>query len=181
MRDLVITQNITVDGVIEATDDWFQRAGGDPELDSALAAFRDASDGFLVGRMTFEAMRDYWGALTDDTTGVTDHLDRVAKYVVSSTLDNPRWDNTTVLSGDLTEDIAQIKSAAGSDIVCTGSIGLCRDLIGAGLVDEYRLFTYPYARGSGQRLFDGTPPQALTLLESRAFPSGATLTRYRVS
>jgi dihydrofolate reductase len=96
VRKLVITQNITIDGVIEATDDWFTQAGSDPELDAALAAQRDASDGFLVGRVTFESMRDYWGPKTDDTTGVTDHLNQVAKYVVSTTLKEPGWVNSTV-------------------------------------------------------------------------------------
>ena len=80
----MITQNITVDGVVEATDDWFGRAGSDPETDAALAAQRDASDGFLVGRITFEGMRDYWGPKTDDTTGVTAHLNAVQKFVVLS-------------------------------------------------------------------------------------------------
>ncbi|OZC69903.1 dihydrofolate reductase [Rhodococcus sp. 15-725-2-2b] len=178
MRSLVITQNITVDGVIEATDDWFARAGGDPELDAALAAQRDESDGFLVGRSTFESMRDYWGPKTDDTTGVTDHLNRVAKYVVSSTLTDPGWVNSTVLSGRLIDEVTRIKNSSGSDIVCTGSITLCRELIALDLVDEYRLFQFPYVRGHGERLFDGTPSQWLRLLECRAFPSGASLVRY---
>ncbi|OZC49003.1 dihydrofolate reductase [Rhodococcus sp. WWJCD1] len=180
MRTLVITQNITVDGVIEATDDWFAQAGHDAEIDAALAAQRDMSDGFLVGRVTFEGMRDYWGPKTDDTTGVTDHLNRVAKYVVSSTLKDPGWVNSTVLSGPLTEEITRLKELDGSDIVCTGSITLCRSLIAADLVDEYRLFQYPYARGHGERLFDGTPPQTLNLVECRSFASGASLMRYSV-
>lgn len=180
MRKLVITQNITVDGVIEATDDWFMQAGNDPELDAVLAAQRDASDGFLVGRVTFEGMRDYWGPKTDDTTGVTDHLNNVAKYVVSSTLKDPDWANSTVLSGPLTEEVRQIKQMNGSDIVCTGSITLCRSLIAADLVDEYRLFQYPFARGHGERLFDGTLSQHLQTLECQVFLSGATLMRYSV-
>ncbi|MBJ7288149.1 dihydrofolate reductase family protein [Williamsia sp.] len=181
MRDLVITQNITVDGVVEATDDWFGRAGGDPEVDAALAAQRDASDGFLVGRETFVGMRDYWGSKTDDTTGVTAHLNSVAKYVASQTLDDPRWHNTEVLSGPLADDVTQIKNRPGGDIVCTGSIGLCHALISAGLVDEFRLFVHPFARGSGRRLFDATAPARLTLVESTRFPSGVMLVRYRTA
>ncbi|WP_373454995.1 dihydrofolate reductase family protein [Rhodococcus sp. 06-462-5] len=180
MRTLVVTQNITVDGVIEATDDWFTSAGHDPELDATPAAQRDASDGFLVGRVTFEGMRDFWGPKTDDTTGVTQHLNRVAKYVVSSTMKDPGWTNSTVLSGDLIEEVTRIKALDGADIVCTGSIGLCRALIAADLVDEYRFFQYPYARGRGERLFDGTPSHKLRLLECRAFRSGSSLVRYEV-
>lgn len=180
MRTVVITQNITVDGVVEATDDWFGRAGSDPETDAALAAQRDASDGFLVGRITFEGMRDYWGPKTDDTTGVTAHLNAVQKFVVSSTLTDPGWGNSTVLGPTWREDLREIKNGPGSDIVCTGSISLCRALLETELVDEVRLFVQPYARGSGARLFDGTPPQRLEPLELRQFPSGAALHRYRL-
>jgi dihydrofolate reductase len=181
MRDLVITQNSTVDGVIEATGDWFALTGEQVSADqvAALAAQRDASDGFLTGRLTFEAMRDYWAPKTDDTTGVTAHLNRVAKYVVSSTLIDPGWDNTEVISGPLPEAVAEIKQRPGGDIVCTGSITLCRALIAADLVDEFRLFTFAYVRGHGERLFQGSPAMSLEVVESTAFESGAVLTRYR--
>lgn len=180
MRDLVITQNITVDGVVEATHDWFASAGeDDPEVDAVLAAQRDASDGFLVGRETFVGMRDSWGPKTDDTTGVTAHLNRVAKYVVSSTLVDPDWANSEVLRGDLRAAIADITSRPGGDIVCTGSIGLCHDLLAADLVDELRLFTYPYIRGHGRRLFDGALSQRWSPVEVTTFPSGVVLSRYR--
>lgn len=178
-RDLVITQNITLDGVVEAADDWFGIAGreGSDDLDAVLAAQRDASDGFLAGRGTFESMREFWGPQTDDPTGVTDHLNRVHKYVLSTTLGDPGWEPTTVLR-DL-GDVRAIKDTDGGDIVCTGSTTVCRALAAAGLVDEYRLFVFPYARGSGGRLFDGTPPTWLRLVETTSFRSGAILLRYR--
>ena len=181
MRDLIITQNCTVDGVIEATDDWFALTGENVSADqvAALAAQRDASDGFLTGRLTFEAMRDYWAPKTGDTTGVTAHLNRVAKYVVSSTLTEPGWDNTEILRGPLPDAVAEIKQRPGADIVCTGSITLCRALIAADLVDEFRLFTFAYARGRGERLFRETPALSLGLAECTAFESGTVLTRYR--
>ncbi|WP_299574471.1 dihydrofolate reductase family protein [uncultured Williamsia sp.] len=180
MRDLVITQNLTVDGVVEATDDWFATAGeDDPEVDAALAAQRDASDGFLVGRETFVGMWDFWGPKTDDTTGVTAHLNRVAKYVVSSTLDDPGWANSEVLRGDLRAAIGDITARPGGDIVCTGSIRLCHDLLAMDLVDELRLFTYPYVRGHGRRLFEGAMSQRWMPTEVTAFPSGVVLTRLR--
>ena len=97
---------------------------------------------------------------------------------MSSTLTDPGWVNSTVLSGRLIDEVTRIKNSSGSDIVCTGSITLCRELIALDLVDEYRLFQFPYVRGHGERLFDGTPSQWLRLLECRAFPSGASLVRY---
>lgn len=183
MRDLVITQNITLDGVISNDSSWFGPAdhhGDVDDLNEALMAQARASDAFLVGRTTFEEMRGFWPQQVDDTTGVTDHLNRVAKYVVSTTLEDPGWDRTTVLRGPLETDIRALKAAEGSDIVVTGSITLCHALVDAGLVDEYRLFTYPHVEGRGRRLFDGrTTVPALRPVEVRQFRSGVVLLRYR--
>ncbi len=183
MRALVVTENITLDGVIDATAGWFGPAedGTDrSDLIDAIAEHRAAADAFLVGRVTFEEMRGYWPARTDDRTGITDYLDSVAKYVVSGTLGDPGWANTTVLRGPVAEEVGRLKSAPGKDIVVTGSMRLVRSLVTAGLVDEYRLFVYPVVVGGGQRLFAGTGPVgSLELLEARPFRSGVVLVRYR--
>ena len=186
MRDLIVTENITLDGVIEAADGWFGPADtdadavGDSDLVDALAEQREAADAFLVGRVTFEQMRSYWPRRTDDTTGISAYLDRVAKYVVSRTLDDPAWEPTTVLRGPLEADVAALKAAPGADIVATGSMTLVHGLIAAGLVDEYRLFVYPVVVGRGTRLFaEGAAVPRLALVESRAFRSGVVLLRYR--
>ncbi len=87
MRDLIITQNITLDGVIEATEGWFGPAGeevDESDMERAMREQRTTADAFLVGRVTFEQMRGYWPNLTDDTTGISDYLDEVEKYVVAS-------------------------------------------------------------------------------------------------
>lgn len=187
-RQLVITQNITLDGVIEATDDWFGPAedSGDDGADM-LEAVREhmaGEAGFLVGRQTFEDMRGFWPAQTDDTTGITAHLNDVAKYVVSSTLTDPLWDNSTVLRGGdaLEKEIGEVLAdGPDGDVGVTGSIRLCRDLLAADLVDELRLFVFPVVVGHGRRLFpDGVRIPSLSLAESRAFRSGTTLQRYRV-
>ena len=96
-------------------------------------------------------MPGYWPLQTDDTTGITDYLNNVAKSLNSSTLQDPEWERTAVLRS--VDDIRALKSEPGGDIVTTGSITLVRELIAAGLVDEYRLFTYPVVLGRGQRLF----------------------------
>ena len=183
MRDLIITQNITLDGVVANDTSWFSPADDDgdtDDLNEALLAQAHASDAFLVGRTTFEEMRSYWPQQLDDATGVTDHLNRVAKYVVSTTLEDPGWDGTTILRGPLDTDIRTLKSTDGSDIVVTGSIQLCHALIDAGLVDEYRLFSYPHVEGRGRRLFeDRTSVPALHLVEARPFRNGVVLLRYR--
>jgi dihydrofolate reductase len=183
MRDLIITENITVDGVIEATENWFGPAGtDDADQSDHIAAMGEqmrAADAFLAGRRTFEQFREYWPAqVDDDETGVAEYLNRVHKYVVSSTLEDPGWEPTTVLRGE--DDIAALKETSGGDIVVTGSMTLVRSLVRSGLVDEYRLFVYPVVVGRGTRLFaDATAVPRLTLVETRPFRSGVVLLRYR--
>ena len=183
IRTLVVTENITLDGVIDASEGWFATVDDD-EVDQADIAqvIREqagAADALVVGRVTFEQLRGYWPRQTDDETGVADYLDRVAKYVVSGTMTDPGWERTTVLSGDLEREITALKAKPGGDIVVTGSITLVRALIALGLVDEFRLFVYPVVLGHGARLFqDATGVAGVTLLDSRTFRSGVVLLRY---
>jgi dihydrofolate reductase len=181
MRKLVVTQNITLDGSIEMLDDWFdpEAQSDQPDLLEELHRQDESADGFLVGRQTFLDLRGYWPNRGDDRTGVTDYLNRVQKYVVSSTLRDPDWEPTTILAGDPAAEVGALKETDGEDIVCTGSIRLTHALIEAGLVDEYRLFVHPAVQGRGRRLFpDGHRVAALRLLEVRAFRSGIALQRY---
>ena len=125
MRDLIVTENMTLDGVVETTADWFDPAGADPDMDlsdlvEAIRVQREAADAFLVGRQTFEDMRSYWPHQADDTTGISDYLNAVHKYVVSSTLQEPGWEPTTVLRGPLEDEIRALKEAPGKDIVDHG-------------------------------------------------------------
>jgi dihydrofolate reductase len=180
MRKLVITENITLDGSIEMLDTWFDPQLQDEDLLEESHRQDSQADALLVGRQTFEDFRGYWPKQTDDATGVTDYLNQVAKYVVSSTMTDPGWENSTVLAGDPVEQTNALKSQPGMDIVLTGSISLAHTLIGAGVVDEYRLFVYPTVQGRGRRLFpDGTAIGRLALVEPpKSFGSGITLLRY---
>jgi dihydrofolate reductase len=182
MRKLVITQNITLDGSVEMLDDWFDPQLQDADLLEESHRQDSQADALLVGRQTFEDFRGYWPKQTDDPTGVTDYLNRVTKYVVSSTMTDPDWQNSTVLNGDPIARITELKSQSGKDIVLTGSISLSHALIAGGVVDEYRLFVYPAVQGRGRRLFpDGTAIPNLTLAEPpKSFRSGITLLRYAV-
>jgi dihydrofolate reductase len=183
MRRLAITENITVDGSIEMLTNWFdpQRQGEVDKSDLLEEEQRQGreADALLVGRRTFEAFREYWPNQTNDRTGITEYLNRVQKYVVSSTLTDPGWESSTVLSGDPVENVTALKQEDGREIVLTGSITLAHTLIEAALVDEYRLFVYPTVQGGGRRLFpDGYELSRLRLLGSKAFRSGVTLQRY---
>jgi dihydrofolate reductase len=180
MRKLVITENITLDGSIEMLDGWFDPQLQDEDLLEESHRQDSQADALLVGRQTFEDFRGYWPKQTDDPTGVTDYLNRVAKYVVSSTMRDPEWENSTVLAGDAVEQATALKSQPGMDIVLTGSIRLAHALIAGGVVDEFRLFVYPAVQGRGRRLFPaGTAIGRLTLVEPpKSFRSGITLLRY---
>jgi dihydrofolate reductase len=184
-RDLIVTENITVDSVIDASGDWFVPAGAEnaadvTEMRRVEERLRATADALLVGRATFEAFRSYWPHQTDDQTGVSEYLNGVDKYVISSTLTDPGWSGTTILRGDLADEVAGLKNRAGGDIVATGSITLVHALNRTELVDEYRLFVYPVVMGRGRRLFDDPVDHPdLKLFEAHPFSSGVVLLRYR--
>ena len=181
-RRLVVTENITANGVIEFTDDWFDPAeqGDAGDLFEVMQARMATEEGLLLGRQTFEAFRGYWPQQTDDTTGSTAHLNRVHKYVVSSTMTDPAWSKSTVLSGRLEDEVAALKSRGdGGDLGVTGSISVVHALMRADLVDEYRLFVYPVLSSRGRNLMpSGLSLQGLTLKECVPFRSGVVLQTY---
>lgn len=180
-RTLALTQNTTLDARADMLGDWFDPADQDPEIAAETQRLAERSDAILLGRATFEAFRAFWPQQTDDTTGVAEHLDRVQKYVVSSTLTDPGWQRTTVLTGDLIENVRKLKAAPGGDIVCTGSVQLAHALLSAGLVDEVRLFTYPVVQGDGRRVFPDGWSGRFDLCSSRTFEHGVTLSVHRLT
>ncbi len=181
MRTLAITQNLSADGSPEFLGDWFDPTAHAPDLNDEVMRQSEAEDVLLLGRQTFEDFRSFWPLQTDDQTGITAHLNRVHKVVVSSTLGDPAWENTTVLGADWRDRVRALKEEDGGDIVCTGSLTLCPALIEEGLVDEYRLFVFPAVQGRGRRLFPEGHEAKLELKESRSFSSGVVLTRYAVA
>ncbi|MBM6399262.1 dihydrofolate reductase family protein [Phycicoccus sonneratiae] len=182
MRTLAVTENITLDGRIDMVGDWFDSQSDDPGLRAENTRQMAAADAPLVGRETFEAFRGYWRDLDDDTTGVSAYLNRVEKHVVSSTLTDPDWAGTTVLGADWLDRVAALRGGEGGDIVCTGSVTLVHALVGAGLVDEFRLFQYPVVQGEGRRLFpDGHTARGLALADSTVFAGGGGHQRWVVT
>ncbi len=178
MRTLAITQNMSADGSPEFLGDWFDPTAHAHDLNEEVMRQSEAEDVLLLGRQTFEDFRSFWPKQTDDQTGITEHLNRVHKVVVSSTLGDPEWENSTVLGADWVERVRELKEEDGGDIVVTGSITLVPAVIEAGLVDEYRLFTFPAVQGRGRRLFPDGFETSLELRDSRAFSNGVVLTVY---
>lgn len=182
MRRLMMTENITADGRIEMLDEWF-----DPSLDGDIQGWLDAverqdasSDAMLLGRQTFEDFRGHWPQHTHEPAGA--YLDKVRKYVVSSSMTEPQWRNSTVLSGDPIEEVRQLKDSDGGDIMLAGSMTLAHAVLAAGLVDEIRLIVYPAVQGRGKGLVaEGTSLPELELLESKLVGSSVVLLRYAVT
>jgi dihydrofolate reductase len=180
MRDLIVTENLTLDGVAEALDGWFSPYQGDDIL-AVTRAHMAAADALLVGRVTYEEFAAYWPAQTDDQTGITDYLNRTTKYVVSSTMTSADWQNTTILAGPLKQEITRLKEQPGRDIVATGSITLIQALLREKLIDTYRLFVHPLVLGHGRRLFPEGSDTALHLADTQTFRSGVVLLTYRTA
>lgn len=181
MRRLLLIENITADGRIEMLDEWF-----DPSPDGDIRGWLgevesrgSSSDAVLVGQQTFEDFRGYWPQHTDEPAGA--YLDQVQKYVVSSSMTDPQWRNSTVLSGDPLDEVRRLKESDGGDITLPGSITLAHAVLGAGLIDEIRLLVHPAVQGRGRGLVaEGTSFPRLEMLESRALPSGVAVLRYAV-
>lgn len=176
---IVITQNTTLDGRVEMLDDWFDPARQDEELAAELMRQTALEEVLLLGRRTFEDFRGYWPQQTQDTTGVAASLEAADKRVVSATLTEPGWAHTTIISGDPLEAVRALRDEPGQDVIITGSITLSHALIGAGLVDLYRMFVYPYWQGRGRSFFpEGHPGTGLHRVEARAFSGGVTYLAY---
>ena len=180
MRSLVVIENITLDGRIEMLDDWFSPLpSGDEGLAEDEREVQEQFDAVLLGRRTYQDFEGYWPKQTDDTTGITDYLNRTQKYVLSSTLSDPEWQNTTVLRGGLQEEVAALKDLPGKDISLAGSVSVATALVGTGLVDEYRLMVYPYVQGRGRRLFEDEAPAGMEVFDTKLFRSGVVRMRFR--
>jgi len=175
MGKLVVTEFITLDAVIEdpGGGESFDRGGwafqferGEEgakfKLDETLEA-----EALLLGRVTYEGFAAAWPTMTDEV-GFAEKMNTMPKYVVSSTLRELTWDNSSLVEGDVAERVAQLKEQAGGDILVAGSATLVRTLLEHDLVDELRLMVYPIVLGSGKRLFgDSASAKTFRLVESR--------------
>jgi dihydrofolate reductase len=179
MGRIVVSQFMTLDGVVEDPGgaEAFDRGGwafefdrgeeGDKfKLDEVMAA-----RALLLGRVTYEGFAEAWPSRTGE---FADKFNAMPKYVVSTTLAEPGWSNSTVVGADVAAAVAQLKRDVDGDILVNGSIALTATLLEHGLVDEWRLMVYPTVLGAGKRLFAETPaPSVLRLTGAR--PAGETI------
>jgi dihydrofolate reductase len=135
-------------------------------------------EAMLLGRVTYEGFAQAWPSRTDDV-GFADKMNSMPKYVVSKTLTQTDWNNSTILSGDLAQEVTALKEQDGGDILVAGSVSLVRGLTDLGLVDEYRLMTFPIALGEGKRLFEGiTDAATLNLVDVKPLKTGTVILTY---
>jgi dihydrofolate reductase len=189
---LTTTTQVSVDGVMQGNggrhpdiDGGFERGGwARPLFDSEAMTFVDQvyqrAGAFLFGRRTYEFFAGYWGVMDPGSGPIADALNTRPKYVASTMLTEPRWADTTVLSGNLAAAIGELKAKPAGELQVHGSGALIRWLLANDLVDEMNLIVCPVVVGEGTRLFPDTgPDMALDLVESRAFPKGITVQVYR--
>jgi dihydrofolate reductase len=183
---LVVSQFVTVDGVFEDPGgaEGFERGGWAFQFDRGEEGDRFkldevmASEALLLGRVTYEGFAAAWPSRTGE---FADKFNGMRKYVVSSTLESPEWNNTFVLQGDVAAEVARLKETAPGELLVNGSARLVEPLVEHDLVDEYRLMVFPVVLGEGKRLFGGTGgTKALRLVESRPVgPDGVVILRYQ--
>jgi dihydrofolate reductase len=186
MRRIVVTEFISLDGVVEdpGGSEGTKHGGwtfkfNDPEGMKYKLEETLSHDAMLLGRVTYDGFAEAWPGRTDDA-GFADKMNSMKKYVVSSTLQDPTWTNTEVLGPDLKAEIERIKAEDGDDILVHGSARLVQGLLALDLVDELRLMTFPIVLGSGTRLFgESDEAIALKLASAQPLESGTVILTYQ--
>jgi dihydrofolate reductase len=183
MGRIVISENVSLDGVIEdpagvegfGRGGWVGRVGDRGRQEAAKVLLDEAlgAEAQLFGRRTYEFLAARWPSRGGE---LADRLNGMPKYVVSSTLEDPGWNNSTVVKGDVVNEVSKLKQELDGEIVVAGSIQLVRTLIEHDLVDELRLMIYPVVLGAGERLFTETSDQKpVRLVETRTVDDLALL------
>ncbi len=176
MRKIVAGLFISLDGVVEAADQWMG-PWFNPELGQAIGTLMGAQDTLLLGRVTYQEFAAHWPQQTGE---MADTMNGTPKYVVSGTLESADWQNTTLIpAASAFAEIAELKQQPGKNIGMTGSGTLVSSLLRGGLLDELHLFVFPLVAGSGKRLFGASDAQLpLKLLDSATFQSGVVHSTY---
>jgi dihydrofolate reductase len=184
MRKLIVSEFMTLDGVIEAPGGepthphtgWVFDFMGKEQEQYKLDEVREA-EALLLGRVTYEGFSEAWPPRSG---AFADKMNSMPKFVASTTLRDPEWENTTVLDGDVAAQVAELKQEGDGPILIAGSCTLVQSLMPHGLIDEYRLMIFPVVLGSGKRLFPETPDKTqLELADTRTFGTGVVVQAYR--
>jgi dihydrofolate reductase len=188
---VTLTTFLSLDGVMqgpggpaEDLSGGFKQGGwmvpyADEVMGQFVTDWFEAADAFLLGRTTYEIMAAYWPQVPDGDE-VARKLNSLPKYVISKTLDEVTWNNSTLIRGDPVKEVVKLKGEAGQELQIHGSGNLAQTLIQYGLIDEYRLWFHPLVLGSGKRLFpEGATPITLRLIETRTTSTGVVIHVYQ--
>ena len=179
MRKVIVSEFLSLGGIMEAPEKW-QFPYVSDDVAEEIRAEIHAAEVSLLGKATYEIFAAYWPFQTNNEFGIADKLNSERKFVVSSTLEKAEWNNSTIISGNVAEEVSMLKQQPGGDIRVVGSATLVQSLMQAGLIDEYRLMVHPLVLGRGKRLFnEGMETTGLKLVEAKAFSSGVVLLRYQ--
>jgi dihydrofolate reductase len=170
MGKIVSNFFIALDGVVEAPDQWHMSYFND-EMGDAVGKGMATNRGFLMGRVLYEEWAAFWPAQGEDNEFAA-FFNSHPKYVVSNSLETADWNNTTIVSGDVAQQLRDLRDATDGDLSISGSATLVRSLLAEGLVDELRLLVHPIVVGHGQRLFEDGATHPLELVSSETFSTG---------
>ena len=178
MGAVVVHEFMTLDGVID-NPAWSMEYGFDPKMGGAIAQIMQGSKALLMGRNTYELFAPTWSKRTAEEDPGAPFMNESPKYVVSATLSDLEWSNSTVLGAYSPEAVRQLKDRIDGDIYVSGSGTLVRAMIADGLVDALHLFIYPLAIGEGPRLFEGGLKAKFELAASESYDNGAVHLGYK--
>lgn len=178
MGRVVVSEYVTLDGIMEAPNTWsfqfWSEQAAQFKLEELLAA-----DALLLGRVTYQGFASAWPSMTDEA-GFADRMNGLPKFVASTTLTDLGWTNSTPIAGDIAGEVRGLKDRFGQDILVAGSADLVRTLMHHKLVDEYRLMVHPIVVGRGKRLFgEGVGMSGLALVGTQTLGSGVVVLSYR--
>jgi len=184
-RKLIVTEYISLDGVVEdpvgmegsGLGDWTGPFERGPRGDKFKHDELMASGALLFGRLTYDGFAAVWPTIKDET-GLAERMNKLPKFVASKSLQKAEWNNSEILSGELTDEVRALKAGGDGDLLVYGSASLIHQLMPLGLIDEYRLMVYPMVLGRGKRLFPDREKAVLRLVECTQFDSGIVLLRY---
>jgi dihydrofolate reductase len=176
MRRVIVSNNVTLDGRVDEVRDW-ALPGNDDEFVQHHTDLLSHSDGLLLGRRTYEFFAAVWPSRSG---AFADRMNGIAKFVASTTLEAPEWENTHLIEGDVPEAVARLKEQPGQDLVVYGSHDLTHSLLEHDLIDEYQLWVYPVVLGRGRSFFEGGVERiALDLVDATVIPPGVAILTYR--
>jgi dihydrofolate reductase len=178
MRKIIVSEYVSLDGVMEEPGHWsFQFWSEESSQFKYDELF--ASDGLLLGRVTYQGFAAAWPTMPD-TGEYGERMNSFPKFIVSTTLEKVEWNNSKLIKGNIAEEVSKLKQQPGQDILVFGSGELVHTLMQHDLIDEYRFMVYPVVLGSGRRLFrDGVDKKVLKLIETKTLGSGVVVLSYQ--